>query len=159
MPKGTDEKFTFADDPSPKPKPKQRTSPLLEILLDWLLNRWPNPTVTAREIYRSGPGPLQGDKEAILNLTETLTRQGWLIPLKTWRYDKREWKIARGPILTTDVKQQNIPENTRPDYFYGMQPGAPRAKSRRPHGLGRLCDSAAPIPNFSYCGGGSVPRR
>ena len=38
-----------------------------------------------------------------------------------------------------------------------MQPGAPRAKPRRPHGLalgvsvtargGRLCDSAAPIPN------------
>jgi len=49
-----------------------------------------------------------------------------------------------------------------------VQPGAPRAKSKRPHGLalgvsvtvrgGRLCDSAAPVPNFSYCGG-SVPRR
>ena len=119
MPKRTGERetFTFADGPPPRPERRQQTSPLLEILLDWLLNRWPNPTVTAREIYRSGPGPLQGDKEAILNLTETLTRQGWLIPLKTWRRDKKEWKIARGPILTPDVNRQNIPENIPADYF------------------------------------------
>jgi len=78
-----------------QPERRQQTSPLLEILLDWLLNRWPNPTVTARDIYRSGPGPIQGRKETTLSLTETLTRQGWLIPLKTWRRDKREWKIAR----------------------------------------------------------------
>ena len=119
MPKKNGETtFAFADEPPPpRPEHRQQTSPLLEILLDWLLNRWPNPTVTAREIYRSGPGPLQGDKEAILNLTETLTRQGWLIPLKTWRRDKKEWKIARGPILTTDVNRQNIPENIPADYF------------------------------------------
>jgi hypothetical protein len=90
------ETFSFADGPAPRPEPGQRTSPLLEVLLDWLLNRWSNPTVTARDIYRSGPGPIQGDKEVTLSLTETLTRQGWLIPLKTWRRDKREWKIARG---------------------------------------------------------------
>ena len=86
---------SFADEPAPKPEHRQQTSPLLEILLDWLLNRWPNPTVTARDIYRSGPGPIQGSRETTLSLTKTLTRQGWLIPIKTWRRDKLEWKIAR----------------------------------------------------------------
>jgi len=81
--------------PVKKMTEQQPTSPLLEILLDWILNRWPHPTVTARDIYRSGPGPIQGRKGTTLSLTETLTRQGWLIPLKTWRRDKLEWKIAR----------------------------------------------------------------
>src|SRR5215471_3615318 len=44
--------------PAPKPERRQQTSPQLEILLDWLLNRWDKPTVSARDIYRSGPGPI-----------------------------------------------------------------------------------------------------
>jgi len=90
--------YLFADDPPPKSGPKQQTSPLLEELLDWLLKRWTGATVTARDIYRQGPSPLQNDKATTLSLTEILVRQGWLIPLKTWRKDKREWKIARGPM-------------------------------------------------------------
>jgi len=43
-------------------------------------------------------GPLRNDKETTLNLTEVLVRQGWLIPLKTHRKDRREWKIARGQL-------------------------------------------------------------
>jgi hypothetical protein len=94
------ETFLFADNPNPEPKPKfkQRTSPQLEILLDWLLNRWNKPTVSARDIYRSGPSSLQNDRKTTLDLTEILVRQGWLIPLKTWRHDRLEWKIARGQL-------------------------------------------------------------
>jgi len=99
MPRGTGEKFSFAsDEPPPKSRPQQQTSPLLEELLDWLLNRWTNSTVTARDVYRHGPNPIRNDKSTTLSLTETLTRQGWLIPLKTWRKDRREWKIARGQL-------------------------------------------------------------
>jgi hypothetical protein len=95
----SDETYLFADDPEPKPEPKQqRTSPLLEDLLDWLLNRWTGASVTARDVYRYGPSPLRNDKSTTLSLTEVLTRQGWLIPMKTWRRDKREWKIARGQL-------------------------------------------------------------
>jgi hypothetical protein len=90
------ETYLFADEPPPKAKPQQQTSPLLEDLLDWLLNQWTGPNVTARDVYRHGPSPLRNDKETTLGLTEILVRQGWLIPLKTWRKDKREWKIARG---------------------------------------------------------------
>jgi len=97
MPKQS-EQFSFANEPSPKPERRQRTSPLLEELLDWLLNRWTNSTVTARDVYRHGPSPLRNDKSTTLSLTETLARQGWLIPLKTWRRDRREWKIARGQL-------------------------------------------------------------
>ena len=90
--------YLFADDPPPKSEPKQQTSPLLEDLLNWLLNRWTGPSVTARDVSRFGPGPLRNDKETTLNLTEVLVRQGWLIPLKTHRKDRREWKIARGQL-------------------------------------------------------------
>jgi hypothetical protein len=89
------ETFSFADEPPPKSEHRQQTSPLLEILLDWLLNRWPNPTISARDVYRRAPSPIYGNKETTLHLAETLARQGWLIPIKTWRRDRREWKIAR----------------------------------------------------------------
>jgi hypothetical protein len=98
MPTQSNETCLLADDQEPKQELKQRTSPLLEILLDWLLNRWSNSTVSLRDIYRHGPGPLRNDKKTTLSLTETLVRQGWLIPLKTWRQDKLMWKIARGQL-------------------------------------------------------------
>jgi hypothetical protein len=95
----SDETYLFADDPGPKPEPKQqRTSPLLENLLDWLLTRWTADTVTARDVYRCGPSPLQNDRNTTLSLMETLAKQGWLVPMKTWRRDKREWRIARGQL-------------------------------------------------------------
>jgi hypothetical protein len=96
----TEETFTFADEPPPKSEPKPQTSPLLEDLLDWLLNRWAHPSVTARDLARCGPGILRGDRRMILDLTEVLVRQGWLVPVKTWRKDKREWKIARGQLAS-----------------------------------------------------------
>ena len=101
MPTRSSEKnpsYLFADDPPPKSAPKQQTSPLLEDLLDWLLNRWTGTTITARDVSRCGPSVLRSDRRTISNLTEVLVRQGWLIPLKTWRKDKQEWKIARGQL-------------------------------------------------------------
>ena len=101
MPTWSSEKnpsYLFADDPPPKSGSKQQTSPLLEDLLSWLLNRWTNPSVTARDVSKFGPSILRSDRRTTLELTEVLVRQGWLIPLKTWRKDKREWKIARGQL-------------------------------------------------------------
>jgi len=66
------ETFLLADEPPPKSTPKQQTSPLLEDLLDWLLNRWTKPSVTARDIYRCGP--LRNHKETTLDLTTILVR-------------------------------------------------------------------------------------
>src|SRR5258708_5060880 len=92
----TDETFLLADDTEPRQeKLKQRTSPLLEDLLAWLQTRWSNSTVTLRDIYRHGPSPLRNDKKTTLNLTEILTRQGWLVRQRTWRKDKLEWRIIR----------------------------------------------------------------
>jgi hypothetical protein len=67
-----------------------------ETLLEWLLKHWAKPTVTARDIYRSGPSPIRNDIKTILNLTQILAERGWLIQTPTWRHDKREWKITRG---------------------------------------------------------------
>lgn len=66
------------------------------ILLEWLVKHWGRPTITARAIGKFGPTSLRNDTKRILNLTQTLVETGWLIPIPTWRHDKREWKIARG---------------------------------------------------------------
>ena len=115
MPTWSNEKnpsYLFADDPPPKSEPKQQTSPLLEDLLDWLLNRWTHTTITARDIARLGPYILRSDRRAILDLTEILVRQGWLIPLKPCRKDQREWKVALW--LSVAERRNNI---RRPSSF------------------------------------------
>jgi len=76
--------------------PTNYSSPPIERLLDWLVNRWPKPTVCARDIHRLGPNPIRDRKSAIA-MAETLAEHGWLTPLNTHRYDRREWKIVRGP--------------------------------------------------------------
>lgn len=68
-------------------------APPIEKLLDWLVNHWDKTTVTAREIRIYGPRSVRHGKTA-LNLTQTLTERGWLVPVKGNRRDKREWKIA-----------------------------------------------------------------
>ena len=70
---------------------QSRSSPPL--LLDWLQTRWPGTTVSARDIYRHGPNPVR-DRKIALTMAEALVGQGWLIPIKTWRYDRKEWQIA-----------------------------------------------------------------
>ena len=85
------ETFSFADEPAPA----ETTINQPQVLLDWLIRFWTKPSITLRDIHRSGPHLLR-DKETILNLTQGLVERGWLIPQETWRRDKREWKIARG---------------------------------------------------------------
>ena len=67
-----------------------------EKMLDWLVNRWPSPTVCARDIYVYGPRCTRNLKSA-LNVTKILTENGWLTPVKSHRYDRHEWQIIRGP--------------------------------------------------------------
>jgi hypothetical protein len=76
--------------------PTNYSSPLIERLLDWLINRWTKPSVRVRDICQFGPRPVRNRKTAT-TLAETLVEHGWLTPLNTHRYDKREWKIIRGP--------------------------------------------------------------
>jgi hypothetical protein len=86
------ETFLFADDlPSAKTGHEDQATKLLE----WLVRFWTKPSITARDIARSGPHSLR-DKKTILNSAQTLEARGWLTPIPTWRRDKREWKIARG---------------------------------------------------------------
>ena len=95
MPKPNGEKnpqFSFADEPAPAETVTQKPT---EVLLEWLVKRWPKPNITLRDIHRSAPRAIR-DKKTILSLTDTLVEQGWLVHSPTWRHDRREWKIARG---------------------------------------------------------------
>lgn len=65
-------------------------------MLDWLVNRWPKPTVNTKNILQFGPTPLRNRKSARAT-AEILAESGWLTPLKTRRYMDREWRIERGP--------------------------------------------------------------
>ena len=77
------------------PPTNYKSSPI-ERLLDWLVNRWPRPTICARDIYVYGPRCTRNLKSA-LNSTKILTENGWLTPVKSHRYDRHEWQIIRGP--------------------------------------------------------------
>ena len=57
-------------------------------LLHWLLNYWSKPTISAYEIYTYGPRPIKTSKEA-MSVAETLVRQGFLIPTRAHRIDRK----------------------------------------------------------------------
>src|SRR5262249_15767336 len=65
MPK-PNEKFTFADEPEP---PTKAVINHPQMLLDWLIRFWTGPSITLRDIHRSGPHCLR-NKETILNLAQ-----------------------------------------------------------------------------------------
>jgi hypothetical protein len=73
--------------------PTNRKSPPVGKLLDWLVNHWAEPSITAREIYSYGPRCIR-DKQTTLNLTHALVERRWLIPIETRRRDMHEWHIA-----------------------------------------------------------------
>ena len=78
------------------PEPTPPATPLAAgRLLDWLQHKWSQPTIRARTIYQFGPSPTR-DKESTLKLTAILERRGWLVPMKTGRYDSKRWRIAIG---------------------------------------------------------------
>jgi hypothetical protein len=66
----------------------------IEKLLDWLANRWPKDTVTARQIYTLGPYCIRNSKAAV-SLAQILVERGWLMPTETRQYNTHEWKVVR----------------------------------------------------------------
>jgi hypothetical protein len=81
--------------PQPIIPPAHFKSSPSEKLLDWIINRWLEPTISARDICRCGPNPVR-DRKSAIGLAEILVEHGWLIPIKTRRIDMREWQIVRG---------------------------------------------------------------
>jgi len=80
-------------EPAPAPTP----SPTLLAagrLLDWLQHKWSQPTICARDIYRYRPNR---DRESAIKTAEILVRRGWLVPMKTHRWDTKRWRITIGP--------------------------------------------------------------
>jgi hypothetical protein len=77
------------------PSANSKSSPTYK-LLDWLVNHWAKPTVTARDIYTYGPNSIRGGESAV-NSAQTLVEQGWLIPIKTRQHNTKKWRIKRGP--------------------------------------------------------------
>jgi hypothetical protein len=92
------EKLNAGRPPPPTEKAVEHSSPI-EKLLDWLVNYWPEPTITAQKIYTYGPNCVR-DKKTTLSLAQSLVERGWLVPLHPHnvtgrrRRDKREWKIG-----------------------------------------------------------------
>jgi hypothetical protein len=63
-------------------------------LLNWLLHCWGRDTISMREICWRGPNGMR-DRKNVMDMTETLTQRGWLLPLPTQQINRKEWKIIR----------------------------------------------------------------
>jgi hypothetical protein len=96
MATGADKRSVFAryieELPAPVDPLPQSISPEVRRLLDWLQTR-EKPTICARDIYRH----YAGEKEKALKLAEALEKFGWLLPLRSHRYDRKRWQITIGP--------------------------------------------------------------
>jgi hypothetical protein len=89
--------------PQPIIPPTHRKSSPSEKLLDWIINRWPEPTVTARDISVYGPNCAR-DPTSRTNLTGILVQYGWLTPIQAHRYDMKKWRIVREPSKQTPTQ-------------------------------------------------------
>ena len=83
------------------PPTKQENSSAQK-LLDWL-QHWDEPTVRARDLQIYGPRPR--DRESVIRSAEMLVKYGWLVPMKTHRYDALKWQVIRRPIVRPDCGQ------------------------------------------------------
>ena len=92
----------------PKEKVEQPLKSL-ELLLGWLLNRWPKDLVTLRDIQAHGPGSVR-DKKVALNLMQILAARGWVTAVKPDRYDMTRWKIARGSTFQPQLQPTIQPQ-------------------------------------------------
>jgi hypothetical protein len=86
-------------------KKTQKTSPAQK-LLDWL-QHWAKPTVSARDICIYGPNAIRDRKRAV-DSAAILVKEGWLIPIKTRRYDMCEWQVVRKPIIHPTVATEAV---------------------------------------------------
>jgi hypothetical protein len=84
----------------PPTKKAQEPSPA-QRLLDWL-QHWTKPTVRARDICIYGPNSIR-DRESAIDSAAILVKEGWLIPIKTRRYDMCELQVVRKPIVHPTV--------------------------------------------------------
>jgi len=99
------ETFLLAE-PEPKPVSEPSKDPA-QRLLDWLINHWSKPGITAREIQQFGPRVIR-DQKSVSDATEILVRQGWLTPVETHRRDMREWQITRKPIVFPTIATETV---------------------------------------------------
>jgi hypothetical protein len=67
-----------------------------ERLLSWIINFWPSPIISLRDIRVYGPYSIRDAKDAV-SVTQTLAEFGWLVPVKAHRRDRRVWRIVRDP--------------------------------------------------------------
>jgi hypothetical protein len=82
--------------PHPIIPPTDRGSSPSEKLLDWIINRWPEPTLSVRNILQFGPGCLR-DRKSAIDQAEILARYGWLTPIAVRQHNMKKWRIVRGP--------------------------------------------------------------
>ncbi len=71
-----------------------------EALRKWLLENWPHPEVTTRDVVQSGPSALRESPKARAALG-ILEKHGWLVPLEAGTVvrgaaRKEAWRIVRG---------------------------------------------------------------
>jgi hypothetical protein len=74
---------------------KLRASNVESRLLNWLINQWPEPVISARDLV-TYTRSARTCEEAVA-LATNLEKRGWLIRLPTNRYDRRVWAIVRDP--------------------------------------------------------------
>ena len=80
---------------------KQSSKAPAQLLLDWL-PRWPQDTITVRQIRVYGPHNIRNRRSAI-DAAEVLVTNGWLKPIKPSRPDTYAWQITRKTILHPPV--------------------------------------------------------
>lgn len=90
------EEFAAQVPPAQTPT-KKAQPPLAQKLLDCS-----KPTVSTRDILIYGPSSLRDRRKAII-AAEILAVHGWLIPLKTPRYDMHKWQVVRKPTVFPTV--------------------------------------------------------
>jgi len=100
MPKQS-ETFLLADDTPPIKQPEKK--PPEQLMLDWLLQRWPHQTVSSKQIYQYAPRSIRLDPEGAIRTAELLERYGWLTPLPRRQRNWRVWEIMRRPVLYPKV--------------------------------------------------------
>jgi hypothetical protein len=84
-------------------RPRSELEPA-QRLLDFL-QRWKKEIITERQVRIFGPGSLR-DRESVIKATETLVKNGWLIPQSGPRYANRAtraWEIVHKPIVRPPV--------------------------------------------------------
>jgi hypothetical protein len=93
--------FERLDRGRPTPVEKSQEISPAQKLLDWL-QKWPKPTVCAKNILQFGPNSIRKQKTAD-DATTILVKHGWLIPTKTNQSNWRRWQIVRNPTVHPKV--------------------------------------------------------